>query len=93
MIFQPGHIATNLTLPHKNNGPHRKSKRNFSKSGLWLNGDQKHFPYDFNKHECKDAFYTNFAINFLENKNTDKPFSCLCHIEHHTLLKDQLEIL
>ena len=53
---------------------HRKSKRNFSKSGLWLNGDQKHFPYDFNKHECKDAFYTNFAINFLENKKADKPF-------------------
>jgi arylsulfatase A-like enzyme len=53
---------------------HRKSIRNFSKGGIWLNGDQKHFPYDFNNHECKDAFYTNFAIDFLENKESDKPF-------------------
>ena len=53
---------------------HRKSIRNFSKGGIWLNGDQKHFPYDFNNHECKDAFYTNFAIDFLDNKESDKPF-------------------
>jgi arylsulfatase A-like enzyme len=53
---------------------HRKSIRSFSKGGIWLNGDQKHCPYDFNNHECKDAFYTNFAIDFLDNKEPDKPF-------------------
>tara|TARA_X000000950_G_scaffold70567_1_gene87550 strand:+ start:560 stop:1993 length:1434 start_codon:yes stop_codon:yes gene_type:complete len=53
---------------------HRKAKRKFPVGGLWVNGDQELFPYDFREHECKDDFYTDFALKFLDNKETDKPF-------------------
>jgi arylsulfatase A-like enzyme len=46
----------------------------FKKPGLWLNGNNQHLPYDFNKHDCKDAFYTDTAFDFLDNKDEDKPF-------------------
>ena len=46
----------------------------FKKPGLWLNGDDQHLLYDFNKHDCKDAFYTDTAFEFLDNKEEDKPF-------------------
>ena len=52
----------------------RFGTRNFSSEGLWVNGDQELFPYDFNKHDCKDAFYTNFALDFLDKKDKSKPF-------------------
>ena len=53
---------------------HRKSKRKFPNGGLWVNGDNAFFPYDFKDHDCKDAFYTDFALDFLNNKEADKPF-------------------
>ena len=46
----------------------------FKKPGLWLNGNNQHLPYDFNEHDCKDAFYTDTAFDFLDNKDEDKPF-------------------
>ena len=50
------------------------STEKFKRQGLWLNGNQVHLPYDFNKHDCKDAFYTDTAFKFLEEKSKDKPF-------------------
>ena len=52
----------------------RFGKRKFPNGGLWVNGDQVHFPYDYKQHACKDAFYTNFAIEFLQRKEDDRPF-------------------
>lgn len=46
----------------------------YKKQGLWLNGNEELLPYDFNKHDCKDAFYTDTAFKFLEEKSNDKPF-------------------
>ena len=46
----------------------------YKKQGLWLNGNEELLPYDFNNHDCKDAFYTDTAFKFLEEKSTDKPF-------------------
>lgn len=48
--------------------------RKFPPNRLWLNGDQEFVPYDYKQHDCKDAFRTNFAIDFLENQKTDQPF-------------------
>ena len=46
----------------------------YKKQGLWLNGNEELLPYDFNNHDCKDAFYTDTAFKFLEEKSNDKPF-------------------
>ena len=46
----------------------------YKKQGLWLNGNEELLPYDFNNHDCKDAFYTDTAFKFLEKKSNDKPF-------------------
>ena len=46
----------------------------YKNPGLWLNGYEKQLPYDFNKHDCKDAFYTDTAFKFLEEKSDEKPF-------------------
>ena len=46
----------------------------YKKQGLWLNGNEELLPYDFNNHDCKDAFYTDTAFKFFEEKSTDKPF-------------------
>ena len=46
----------------------------YKKQGLWLNGNEELLPYDFNNHDCKDAFYTDTAFRFLEEKSNDKPF-------------------
>ncbi len=52
----------------------RFGKRKFQKPGLWVNGDKRHIPYDYNQHDCKDAFYTDFAFEFLDQRDQDKPF-------------------
>ena len=44
---------------------------------MWVNGDSQHFPYRYQEHDCKDAFYTDFAIDFLEKRNRKKPFFLL----------------
>lgn len=46
----------------------------YKNPGLWLNGNEEQLPYDFNKHDCKDAFYTDTAFKFLEEKSNEKPF-------------------
>ena len=46
----------------------------YKKQGLWLNGNEELLPYDFNNHDCKDAFYTDTAFKFLEKKSNNKPF-------------------
>ena len=52
----------------------RFGKRKFPNSGLWLNGATDLFTYDYKKHHCKDAFYTDFAIDFLNQRNRQQPF-------------------
>ncbi len=52
----------------------RFGTRVFNKPGLWLNGDKHHIPYDFKEHDCKDAFYTDIAFEFLDQREQDKPF-------------------
>ncbi len=52
----------------------RFGQRKFPNGGLWVNGNKEHFPYDFRKHDCKDAFYTNFAIDYLDKRQKNKPF-------------------
>jgi len=52
----------------------RFGKRKFPKDGLWLNGYKEHHPYNYRNHDCKDAFYTNFAIDFLNQRDQKKPF-------------------
>ncbi len=49
-------------------------KKIFSKEGLWMNGDEILFPYDYKKYDCKDHFYTDFALDFLNQIGEDKPF-------------------
>tara|TARA_A100001015_G_scaffold262937_1_gene309515 strand:- start:2428 stop:3849 length:1422 start_codon:yes stop_codon:yes gene_type:complete len=46
----------------------------YKNPGLWLNGNEEHLPYNFIKHDCKDAFYTDTAFKFLEEKSNEKPF-------------------
>ena len=52
----------------------RFGKRKFPNPGLWLNGATDHLPYDYKKHDCKDAFYTDIAIDFLNQRNHQQPF-------------------
>ena len=40
----------------------------------WVNNDQDSVFYDNKKHNCLDEFRTNFAIEYLDNKEDDKPF-------------------
>ena len=46
----------------------------YKNPGLWLNGNEEQLPYNFIKHDCKDAFYTDTAFKFLEEKSNEKPF-------------------
>ena len=49
-------------------------KKIFSEEGLWMNGDENFFPYDYKKYDCKDHFYTDFAVDFLTQVVEEKPF-------------------
>ena len=40
----------------------------------WVNNDQDSVFYDYKKHNCLDEFRTNFAIDYLDKKEVDKPF-------------------
>ncbi|WP_075601940.1 sulfatase-like hydrolase/transferase [Saccharicrinis aurantiacus] len=40
----------------------------------WINGQQDSLFYDYNEHSCLDDFRTNFALDYLDNKEEDKPF-------------------
>ena len=40
----------------------------------WVNNDQDSVFYDYKKHSCLDEFRTNFAIEYLDKKEDDKPF-------------------
>ena len=40
----------------------------------WVNNDQDSIFYDYNKYKCLDEFRTNFALEFLDKKNDEKPF-------------------
>ena len=48
--------------------------RKFPPNRLWVNGDKDFVPYDYKQHDCKDAFRTNFAIDFLDKKKANQPF-------------------
>ncbi|TYA71726.1 arylsulfatase [Seonamhaeicola marinus] len=40
----------------------------------WVNNNQDSILYEYNKYKCLDEFRTNFALEFLEKKDNDKPF-------------------
>jgi len=40
----------------------------------WVNNDQDSIFYDYNKYSCLDEFRTNFALDYLDKKDNDKPF-------------------
>lgn len=40
----------------------------------WVNNDQDSILYEYDKYKCLDEFRTNFALEFLENKDKEKPF-------------------
>ncbi|MDO6760977.1 arylsulfatase [Tamlana sp. 2_MG-2023] len=40
----------------------------------WVNNNQDSILYEYNKYKCLDEFRTNFALQFLEDKEDDKPF-------------------
>tara|TARA_R110002051_G_scaffold307751_1_gene378971 strand:- start:2526 stop:3920 length:1395 start_codon:yes stop_codon:yes gene_type:complete len=40
----------------------------------WVNNDQDSIFYNYSKHECLDEFRTNFALDYLNEVERDKPF-------------------
>ena len=40
----------------------------------WVNNNQDSIFYNYNKHKCLDEFRTNFALDYLDKKSSDKPF-------------------
>ncbi|MDE0361893.1 MAG: sulfatase-like hydrolase/transferase, partial [Rhodospirillaceae bacterium] len=48
--------------------------REFPPQRLWVNGDQEYVPYDYRQYDGKDHFRTDFAFEFLESMDRDRPF-------------------
>lgn len=48
--------------------------REFPPQRLWVNGDQEFVPYDYTQHDGKDHFRTDFAFDFLDGMDRDRPF-------------------
>ena len=40
----------------------------------WVNNNQDSIFYNYNKHKCLDEFRTNFAVDYLDKKSSEKPF-------------------
>lgn len=40
----------------------------------WVNNDQDSVFYNYNNYKCLDEFRTNFALDYLDEKDNDKPF-------------------
>ncbi|WP_282135274.1 arylsulfatase [Seonamhaeicola maritimus] len=40
----------------------------------WVNNDQDSVFYNYNNYKCLDEFRTNFALDYLDEKEADKPF-------------------
>lgn len=40
----------------------------------WVNNNQDSILYEYDKYKCLDEFRTNFALEYLENKDKEKPF-------------------
>ncbi|MCL7754617.1 arylsulfatase [Polaribacter sp. Z022] len=40
----------------------------------WVNNNQDSIFYNYNNHKCLDEFRTNFALDYLDKKSTEKPF-------------------
>lgn len=40
----------------------------------WVNNNQDSVFYNYNKYKCLDEFRTNFALDYLDEKENDKPF-------------------
>ncbi|WP_406684590.1 sulfatase-like hydrolase/transferase [Seonamhaeicola sp. MEBiC1930] len=40
----------------------------------WINNRQDSAFYDYKKYDCIDEFRTNFALNYFDEKESDKPF-------------------
>ena len=48
--------------------------REFPPQRLWVNGDQEYVPYDYRQYDGKDHFRTDFAFEFLDSMDRDRPF-------------------
>jgi len=48
--------------------------REFPPQRLWINGDQEYVPYDYRQYDGKDHFRTDFAFEFLDSMDRDRPF-------------------
>ncbi|MFI0429264.1 arylsulfatase [Mariniflexile sp. HMF6888] len=40
----------------------------------WVNNNRDSVFYNYNNYKCLDEFRTNFALDYLDDKSTDKPF-------------------
>ncbi len=50
------------------------SKTEYDERVHWVNGKQDSIFYDFTKYKCLDEFRTNLALDYLEQKENNKPF-------------------
>lgn len=48
--------------------------REFPPQQLWVNGDQEFVPYDYTQYDGKDHFRTDFAFDFLDSMDRNRPF-------------------
>ena len=52
----------------------RPGSRKFDGLVHWLHNDKDSIRYEQDKYDCIDEFRTNFALDFLDKKKSDKPF-------------------
>ena len=52
----------------------KKGKTKYDERVHWINGKQDSVLYNYKNYDCLDEFRTNFALEFLEKKEKDKPF-------------------
>jgi arylsulfatase A-like enzyme len=54
--------------------PARRGGKQFDGLVHWINSDTDSIRYDQEKYDCIDEFRTNFALDYLDNYDTDQPF-------------------
>ena len=52
----------------------KDSKNQYDERVHWVNEKQDSFQYNYKEYDCLDEFRTNFALDFLEKKEKNKPF-------------------
>ena len=48
--------------------------KEFLPNRLYVNGDKDFIPYDYMQYDCKDHLRTDIAFDFLDGKDSNKPF-------------------